>query len=192
MNSMCSSWYFFVTVNTASFSAVFRASAAERDDKYRDIQSKLAAEIAAHSSCRQYLAELHPKVELLTSLNQKLSAALAVAQLQTAVGVDDLLSQAIQPLLILRFTFSWDIVYRLDSCRFPTKRCRSRHHFYRKRRFELGFSRVVLFWCVLWFCSSQRFFRTESVTVCSSRKCQTWSWIMLCHKRCAWISRKSI
>ena len=82
-----------------------RASAARTGDQYRDVQSKLAAEVAAHSADRLLLAELRPEAEQLTSTNHKLTAALAVAQLQAAVGVDALLSEVIV-ILISRCTLN--------------------------------------------------------------------------------------
>ena len=91
---MCSVFFIHVVTDADGFRAVLRTSAAELNDKYRDVQSQLAAEIASQLADRSLLAELRPKVEQLTSLNHNLTAALAVAQLQTAVGVDDLLSQA--------------------------------------------------------------------------------------------------
>jgi hypothetical protein len=72
-----------------------RAAVAQMGDEHRDVQSKLAAAVSAHSADRLLLAKLRPKVDQLTSINHKLTAALAVAQLQAAVGVDFLLSEVI-------------------------------------------------------------------------------------------------
>ena len=115
-----------------------RASAAKLGDQYHDVQAKLAAEVATHSAERLVLAELRPKIEQLTSINHKLTAALAVAQLQAAVGVEDLLSEV----FCSRFRtahFVSDTLCRSDFRRCPVKRHSSRLHSYPKRRFEIGF-----------------------------------------------------
>ncbi len=63
------------------------------------MQSRCAAEETAACSERALRKETLQKVEHLTGLNQKLTAAVAVVQLQAAVGVQDLLSQVISALL---------------------------------------------------------------------------------------------
>jgi hypothetical protein len=72
-----------------------RESAAQAEGRFLELQSKLAAEAATASTDRLRLAESLSKTEALTSLNHKLTAALAVVQLRAAVGVQDLLSQVI-------------------------------------------------------------------------------------------------
>jgi hypothetical protein len=76
-----------------------RESAGRLEEQYRDIQSRCAAEETAAYSERALRKETLQKVEHLTGLNQKLTAAVAVVQLQAAVGVQDLLSQVISALL---------------------------------------------------------------------------------------------
>ena len=76
-------------------STALRESVSEVEGKYREVQSKCAAEVAAASVDRLRLTEVLPKVEGLTCLNHKLAAALAVSQLQAAVGVQGLLSQVV-------------------------------------------------------------------------------------------------
>ena len=76
-------------------STALRETFAEVEGKYRELQSKFAAEISDASADRLRLTEVLPKVGELTCLNHKLAAALAVAQLQAAVGVQGLLSQVI-------------------------------------------------------------------------------------------------
>ncbi len=71
-------------------------AAAQMDSRYREMQSQCATEAAAAAADRLHLAEVIPTVEKLTGLNHKLTAALAVAQLQTAAGISDLLSQVLR------------------------------------------------------------------------------------------------
>ena len=66
------------------------------DSRYREMQSQCATEATAAAADRLHLAEVIPTVEKLTGLNHKLTAALAVAQLQAAAGISDLLSQVLR------------------------------------------------------------------------------------------------
>jgi hypothetical protein len=85
------------------FRVALRESAALIQHKYCELQSRCAAEDAAASADRVRLSGVLREVEQLTSLNQKLSAALAVSQLQAAVGVQELLSEVSRPHLCVGF-----------------------------------------------------------------------------------------
>ncbi len=65
------------------------------EEQIRGVQSTCAAEVSAACADRALHKETLEKVQQLTSLNHKLTAAVAVAQLQAAAGVQDLLSQVV-------------------------------------------------------------------------------------------------
>ncbi len=141
------------------------------EEQYRGMQSTCAAEVAAACADRALHKETLQKVQQLTSLNHKLTAAVAVAQLQAAVGVQDLLSQVVPALVRASHFFTIEF-FRLDCPRCQANRLSIRLNFFRKRRFEL-LSQPCMLWS--FFCAAVFTSLADPAAIRSSRKYEVWS-----------------
>ena len=103
-------------------------ASAQMEGRYRELQSQCAAEVSDAAADRLHLAEVVPRVDKLTSINHKLTAALAVAQLQAAAGINDLLSQVFP--FLPHIACLLQSFFRLDYPRCPQKPHNSGPRFY--------------------------------------------------------------
>jgi hypothetical protein len=135
------------------------------------MQSRCAAEENAACSERALHKETLQKVEHLTGLNQKLTAAVAVVQLQAAVGVQDLLSQVISALLHAAH-FVYRLFFQAGLSSLSSKSSQHQAEFLSNAKVRTTYS---AFCCDV--AAVLPFSLADPTAICSSRKCEVGSYI---------------